>query len=489
MSNFKFKDSKIKYSSNVESLDSSHTNFIENLNKKKNICNKKIKNIPQLELKLIEHDKNNIHDENYLEDRLQIIEEIEKLKKFEEDLNYDELNYYSKIHPILTNYYELTNYYGSSSTCDNENKKNIQNENKENNENNENNKNNENEENKENINNENTNNENELKKTYINNKLNDENSQENEEERNISKKRFDKLDKINMLCNKKKKRKKKCSVNNVSLSNNIFNYINSDDEKDPEPVVNKSTLYDNYKCIINNESKKINNNICVECKKIKVLHQSKGILVCVGCNEMDKFKPVIDVVDYNESRIKKPKMPYEKESHFSVWMAHFQARETKFVTKEIMDNINLEIKKYNYTEEEKKNISNNHLLKILKKLGYNKHYKNLPYIRTKITGVYPPSFTKDEEELLKKMFKIIEQPFYRNKPKKRKNFLSYSYILYKFCEKLKYDAKKNNNLEKYIRYKKYTKQLILLKTKNLREQDVIWKKICLEINWDYYPSL
>ena len=292
-----------------------------------------------------------------------------------------------------------------------------------------------------------------------------------------------------MLCNKKKKRKKKCLSNSVSLSNNIFNYIDSDDEREPEIIVNKSTLYDNYKCIINNESKKINNNICVECKKIKVLHQSKGILVCVGCNEMDKFKPVIDVVDYNESRIKKPKMPYEKESHFSVWMAHFQARETKFVTKEIMDNINSEIKKYNYTEEEKKNISDNHIIKILKKLGYNKHYKNLSYIRTKITGIYPPSFTKDEEELLKKMFKIIEQPFYRNKPKKRKNFLSYSYILYKFCEKLKYDSKKNNNLEKYIRYKKYTKQLILLKSKNLREQDVIWKKICLEVNWDYYPSL
>jgi hypothetical protein len=87
------------------------------------------------------------------------------------------------------------------------------------------------------------------------------------------------------------------------------------------------------------------------------------------------------------------------------------------------------------------------------------------------------------------MFKIIEEPFYKHKPKKRKNFLSYSYILYKFCEKLKYDAKKNKDLDKCKRYSKYTKQLILLKRKNLREQDITWKKICEEIGWDYYPSL
>lgn len=67
--------------------------------------------------------------------------------------------------------------------------------------------------------------------------------------------------------------------------------------------------------------------------------------------------------------------------------------------------------------------------------------------------------------------------------------MSYSYILYKFCEKLKYDAKQNKDLDKYKRYSKYTKQLILLKRKNLREQDITWKKICEEIGWDYYPSL
>mgnify|MGYP006417347253 FL=1 len=437
MSNFKTKDTKNKYKTEITSLDDSHTNFINNISKKRNTYEKKLNNINKLKKKLENHDKNNIKNENYLEDRIKILDEIEIIKYNNENNNYSELDYYFKINDILTDYYSLDDKF-------NDNVPDIL----------------------------------------------DENSSI---EKIVLKKCVDKLDILNNISKKNKKNKqKKKKTENISYSKNIFNFIDNSSEnssdKSNEKKVSKSSLFDDYKFILNNKSKKIG-DICINCGSNDLSISNSGIYVCNICNEIDKFKPEVDDSNYDESRIKKPKLPYEKKNHFSDWLTHFQARETTNIPIEIIENIQNEINKYKYTEEEIKTISDVKIKKILKKLKYNIYYKNLSFIRAKITGVYPPSFSKNEEIMLKDMFKIIEEPFYKHKPKKRKNFLSYSYILYKFCEKLKYDAKKNKDLDKYKRYSKYTKQLILLKRKNLREQDITWKKICEEIKWDYYPSL
>ena len=435
MTIFKLKDSKIKFASNVQSLDLSHTNFISNLTKKKNMYEKKNNLIPFINEKIKLHDINNLHNVDYLEERNKLIDEIESITKNIEDLNYNELNYYSKTHEILTNYYELDNAY------------------------------------------------------EIENNVKEEKQEDTKEVKQMSK-----LELLNLITQQKKKTQKKKTVVTKTISNNIFNYI--DDKKNQnnnlentEKIVNKSTLYNDYDYLINHKSIKIDNNLCQTCNTSKIFYYDKGFQACTLCNEIEKFKPEIDVTDYNESRIKKPKLAYEKKNHFFVWLTHFQARESKYISDEIVNVILNEIKKYNYSKQEIKSITDNNIIKILKKLDYNKYYKNLSYIRYKITGIKPPAFTKEEENLLIHMFNLIEAPFYKHKPAKRKNFLSYSYILYKFCEKIKYDALENNDIEKCKKYSKYLKLLILLKRKNLREQDAIWKKICNELGWIYYSSL
>ena len=60
--------------------------------------------------------------------------------------------------------------------------------------------------------------------------------------------------------------------------------------------------------------------------------------------------------------------------------------------------------------------------------------------------------------------------------KGRKNFLSYSYILYKFCELLELDELAN--------------LFPMLKSREkLKEQDNLWEKICNYLNWEYIPSI
>ena len=73
-------------------------------------------------------------------------------------------------------------------------------------------------------------------------------------------------------------------------------------------------------------------------------------------------------------------------------------------------------------------------------------------------------------------YQKIQGPFQECCPKKRKNFLSYSYVLHKFVELLKMD---------------HLKPLFpLLKSREkLHQQDEIWKKICEKVNWEFKNSM
>ena len=80
------------------------------------------------------------------------------------------------------------------------------------------------------------------------------------------------------------------------------------------------------------------------------------------------------------------------------------------------------------------------------------------------------------EETLRMMFKDIQKPFDDNCPTERKNFLSYSYVLYKMCELLGEDE--------YLQY------FPLLKSKEkLYQQDVIWRLITQQLRWEFIPTV
>jgi hypothetical protein len=113
---------------------------------------------------------------------------------------------------------------------------------------------------------------------------------------------------------------------------------------------------------------------------------------------------------------------------------------------------------------------------ILKKLGLHKYYEHIPSIISKISGKHPPSISREIEEQLKQMFKAIQEPFIKYCPKERTNFLSYSYVLHKFFQIL--------NMPEFI------ERLPLLKSRDkLRLQDKLWKQICDELNWTFFPSI
>jgi hypothetical protein len=80
------------------------------------------------------------------------------------------------------------------------------------------------------------------------------------------------------------------------------------------------------------------------------------------------------------------------------------------------------------------------------------------------------------EDKLRLMFHAIQKPFEKHKPANRKNFLSYSFVLYKMCELLSED--------------KYLPCFPLLKSREkLYIQDQIWENICRELQWQFIRTI
>ena len=116
------------------------------------------------------------------------------------------------------------------------------------------------------------------------------------------------------------------------------------------------------------------------------------------------------------------------------------------------------------------------LRSILKKLKLNKYYEHVPHIINRLNGIPAPIMTRDTEEKLRVMFREIQSKFVKHCPKNRKNFLSYSYVLHKFVQLLGMDE--------------FLECFPLLKSREkLHQQDMIWKKICKDLNWEYHKSL
>ena len=85
-----------------------------------------------------------------------------------------------------------------------------------------------------------------------------------------------------------------------------------------------------------------------------------------------------------------------------------------------------------------------------------------------------PTISREIEDKFIKMFEIIQEPWEMFKPKGRKNFISYPYILYKFCELLE--------LEYLLDY------FPMLDFPNLAIPDKVWKQICGYLKWEFYPT-
>jgi hypothetical protein len=281
------------------------------------------------------------------------------------------------------------------------------------------------------------------------------------------------------------------ALNNLNIENNLISDNKQNNNTDininntydysansKENIIDKSSLVDKYMSIIN--KKYVRNveeediEICKNCKNQMTCLQHDAIIICNICGYQELL-----LVEQNRPILKQntkdtSHFSYKRINHFREWCNQVQGKESTDIPDEIFEKILTEIKKEKIVDT--KTITYNKMRDILKRLRINKYYEHINYIINRINGIPTPQFSQDLEDKLCNMFRNIQAPFLKHCPKDRKNFLSYSYVLYKFFQIL--------GLNEYLKY------FPLLKSREkLYVQDQIWKKICLELNYEIIPSL
>ena len=266
---------------------------------------------------------------------------------------------------------------------------------------------------------------------------------------------------------------KKVEVNKGVLG--YFKHIepDEDDVKQETNIINTymSNIDENF---LSMEDEQIRVDKCRLCNSTMMYKMINSELICEKCGFTETIVINSEKTSYKDPPREASYFAYKRINHFNEWLAQFQAKETTEIPEEIYKNIYKEVKKNINLDIQ--NITPKQVREILKKLDYNKYYEHIPHVINVLNGKKAPVLSRQEEEHLRSLFKEIQLPFSKNCPQDRKNFLSYSYVLHKFCELLEYD---------YL-----LPHFPLLKSREkLQQQDKIWKLICRDLQWQYLPSI
>jgi hypothetical protein len=272
------------------------------------------------------------------------------------------------------------------------------------------------------------------------------------------------------------------STNNFTSKTNLINsfFKIKPIEDDNEIKVQKETnnIVQKYLSNVDDAFLDINTfvsqtDICKFCLKGELIPvEDEGILVCNNCSRSIPYLIENEKPSYKEPPKEVCFYAYKRINHFKEILAQFQGKETTQIPHDVIENIKLQIKKERIELEQITNIKTK---EILKKLGYNKYYEHIPFIKDKL-GIKPPIMSQELEETLCNLFIELQSPYSKFCPDDRVNFLNYYYTAYKLCELL--------GEEKYLLL------FPLLKDREKRiEQDDIWKKICEELDWEFIPTI
>ena len=229
-----------------------------------------------------------------------------------------------------------------------------------------------------------------------------------------------------------------------------------------------------------------NVDMCLNCQQPTVIMGAGAIMGCTKCKQTHTFiQATSSRIAYGEE-VEFTSFSYRRENHFQEWLNCFQAKESTTLLKKeaaaqknredtsVVELVAQKCAEMGHTDRSK--IEMHHVREALKALRLSKYYENQQQITTRISGRPAPTMTPHQEEQVRNMFSAIIPLFEKHKPPDRRNFLSYAYCLYKFCELMGWDQ--------------FLPCFTLLKGPDkLKKQDLIFEKICKDLDWEFIPSV
>lgn len=455
MSSFKHRSDKHKYLSTVQTVDELHKTYLSKLDDKRGSLPDKKEQLSKLVRSLNELENNNLqelYDQNLLKKKSNLKSQINDLKleikKIES--NSEIMDYISKTGPILVTYY--TGGKSQYNVADEPTDDII--------------------------------NFSELAETS-----------ETQVVPVIKKEAIDKLAELNLKSQQSRKIKnavKKRKISHQSQSvNTILSYFSSQPESclerpqvvqpiqhtQPKPTLNKALLQEKYLYLTDkgyacSKSKVSKIVYCTHCNIEKILCQSDACYVCKECGETEYILIENETTTHKGDVEKQQKYPYKKVNHLKEKLNQFQSKESSDASDEVCRVVIKDLKKKRI---DVKTCVPPDVMSILKKHRFTTAYEHLQQIYCKVSGANPITLSREIEETIINMFQSMQDSFHKHCPETRSNFLNYAYVL--------------NKLFRILEMNEHARFFALLKSKDkLRDQDIIWNKVCKDMNWKFYSS-
>jgi len=286
--------------------------------------------------------------------------------------------------------------------------------------------------------------------------------------------------------------KKKISIGETTNKNvlNSFFKVKVKDSSGNSDIANvNSTKYKNSRQFYQNYWKNVNNeicynseynipsDICIRCNKGEMIPQDdEGIMICNNnkCGVYVQFIVDNDKPTYKEPPNEVTYNAYVRLNHFKEILSQFQAKETTQIPADVIDTIKRRIKKERI-QDMVSEINYEKMREILKKLGYNRYFEHIQYINS-ILGIKPPVMSDELQDTLCVLFIEIQEPWAIHCPAYRTNFFNCTYTLYQLCVLL--------DQTQYLPFIPMMKD----REKQL-EQDMVWKKVCDTLDWEFVPTV
>lgn len=217
-----------------------------------------------------------------------------------------------------------------------------------------------------------------------------------------------------------------------------------------------------------------NRDACDRCNVNMVVLATEALLACPKCSRTRLYvQTTSQQIAYGEEVREFTSFSYKRHNHFQDWLNAFQAKESAEVPLPVVERVMTELHGRRFCIS---TITSKKVREVLKDLKLRKYYDHTAQITARITGKPPPRMTPQQEEQCRLMFRAVETSFEVHCPAGRRNFLSYSFCLFKFCE--------------LLGWRHFLPCFSLLKGKEkLARQDQIYKAICADLDWEFVPSM
>ena len=233
--------------------------------------------------------------------------------------------------------------------------------------------------------------------------------------------------------------------------------------------------YDELECELNGaefkKPKKHKRNFCIDCNLEMLIDYEKSILVCTKCGVFEYYPVHVQSYNHTMRYGKRRKCIYKRYDNFKVILTQLFYGGNKVVPDVIMKTIWNEIHDetnilYNYTIP----ITIPILECILKRNKMMKYKNSIYFIYFKLSGVPLPYITITEKDIILKMFDVVSTIYDKCKPKGRKSFLNYPFVLKQILIM--------RNMDQYAKY------IPKLKTNSKqKELERIWELITKDPEW------